>query len=337
MLKFIIYVKWIINIVVFYYNFLLSFFFKKENNIDVVYLWVDGDDPVLKDKKEKILASNKINSEEYERKSIMNYRWKNNNEIILSLKSVEKYCLWISKIWIITDNQTPDFAGLSENIRNRIKIVDHKEIFKGYENNLPTFNSRTIETLLWRINGLSENFIFFNDDMFVLQNLSKRDFFMFNKLVIRGYYRVFNKRKKQNMHTEGMINSASIIGYNEIFFKSAHCPYTMKKSPIEKLFTLYKNQFEKNIQYRIRNRDQFKIVSLLYHFLLKDNNCLIKPGNDYIHMSQHVCNSYTREKLISILQKIKSGKYKFLCINDVSALAEKVPEYKSYFPEEIAE
>ena len=62
----------------------------------------------------------------------------------------------------------------------------NKEIFKGYEKYLPTFNIRSIDAVLHRLAELSEKFIYFNDDMFLIKKSSPEEWFVKNKAVLRG-------------------------------------------------------------------------------------------------------------------------------------------------------
>lgn len=73
---------------------------------------------------------------------------------------------WIRNIYVFqnSDAGTPSF--FSENYtRNRVLLFKHDEVIpKKY---LPTTNSDSIETFLNLLPGLSEHFIYFNDDCFV--------------------------------------------------------------------------------------------------------------------------------------------------------------------------
>ena len=69
---------------------------------------------------------------------------------------------------------------------NKVKVVDHKEIFKGYEKYLPTFNIRSIDAVLHRIEDLSETFVYFNDDVFLINKIREEDWFVKNKAVLMG-------------------------------------------------------------------------------------------------------------------------------------------------------
>jgi len=71
----------------------------------------------------------------------------------------------VRTIWLVTDNHVPTAIDRRKAERHNIRIVDHREIFCGHEQLLPTFNSYAIETVLWRIEGLADRFLYFNDDI----------------------------------------------------------------------------------------------------------------------------------------------------------------------------
>lgn len=124
--------------------------------IDLVYLWVDGTDPKWQEKK-RIFTGKLIDDSEENNKG----RYISNDELKYSLRSVEKHAPWIRKIFIVTDNQKPEWLNTSH---PKIQIVDHKEIIPAEV--LPCFNSSVIEYFLYKIPGLAERFLFANDDMF---------------------------------------------------------------------------------------------------------------------------------------------------------------------------
>ncbi|WP_052283173.1 stealth family protein [Kluyvera genomosp. 1] len=139
--------------------------------VDVVYTWVDNNDIKWL---EKINNYNVKNKERLGRYSTDKARFDNHNEIFYSIKSVLINMPWVRNIFIVTDNQIPDVLYLS----SKIKVVDHHDIID--EAFLPTFNSHVIEAHLHKIEGLSENFIYFNDDVFAARPLTASHFFKSN-------------------------------------------------------------------------------------------------------------------------------------------------------------
>lgn len=149
-------------------------------DVDLVYLWVDGGDPQWIKKKQQITHTPASHAEVYNAA-----RFVNNEELKYSLRSAEKYVPWIRQIFIVTDNQTPDWLNISH---PKIRLVDHTHIMP--PEILPTFNSFVIEYYLYQIPDLAEHFLYANDDMFFNAPLSP-DFF-FDK---DGYPKVRLQRK----------------------------------------------------------------------------------------------------------------------------------------------
>ena len=144
-----------------------------ELSIDLVYLWVDGNDPKWLEKKNRFM----------EEKISTVGRYQDNQELKYSLRSIEKHLPWIRKIFIVTDDQTPVFLDTSH---PKIEIVHHSEIIP--KKFLPTFNSRVIEYFMYKIPDLSERFLYANDDMFVNSNLKPSFFFKKGKPIMRMKY-----------------------------------------------------------------------------------------------------------------------------------------------------
>ncbi|MDR3208272.1 MAG: Stealth CR1 domain-containing protein [Rickettsiales bacterium] len=148
--------------------------------IDLVYLWVDGGDPKWQEKKNAALAKMGRPIPSY---STDQARFQDNDELKYSLRSAERFAPWLNHIYVITDGQTPEWLN-AEN--PKITIVDHKEIVPAEL--LPTFNSNMLEFFLHNIPGLSEHFLYANDDMF-FGRPAKPDFFFDGKgdpIVIMG-------------------------------------------------------------------------------------------------------------------------------------------------------
>ena len=104
--------------------------------IDVVYLWVDGNDKKWQQEKNKWLKKYHIVSSDSSNKA----RWRNNDELKYSLRSIGKNIPWVNHIYIITGfNQVPKWLNTTN---SRITIIPHSEIMP--KNAIPTFNSNAI-------------------------------------------------------------------------------------------------------------------------------------------------------------------------------------------------
>lgn len=152
--------------------------------IDLVYLWVDGNDPQWLEKKQRFTGKFDDTSEENNRG-----RYISNDELKYSLRSVEKNIPWVNKIYIITDNQRPHWLN---NDHPLVQIIDHKEIIP--EEGLPCFNSSVIEYFIYKIPNLEEHFLLVNDDMFFNKELHPDYFFSENGLpIVRLKKKFFGK------------------------------------------------------------------------------------------------------------------------------------------------
>jgi hypothetical protein len=138
--------------------------------IDIVYTWVDGSDKSWLKKKAKFSPADTAGCVRTHPS-----RFECRNEILYSLKSVERYAPWANKIYIVTDGQAPE--GLDEFYQN-ITIIDHKDIIP--REFLPTFNSHVIESHLHKIPGLCEHFVYFNDDVLLTRPIKPEYFFAGN-------------------------------------------------------------------------------------------------------------------------------------------------------------
>ncbi len=134
--------------------------------IDIVLPWVDPNDPAWQ--KEKRKYSKTVNAEEDARE----IRFRDWNNLKYVFRSIEKCAPWVNKIHFVTCGQTPEWLNVNH---PKLHPVSHKDYIP--EEYLPTFSSHVIELNMHRIPELSERFIYFNDDMFLLRPVEPTDFF----------------------------------------------------------------------------------------------------------------------------------------------------------------
>lgn len=185
-------------------------------DIDLVYLWVDGNDPKWQ-KKKQTFTGKVSDTSEYNNIG----RYISSDELKYALRSAERYTPWIRKIFIVTDDQKPEWLETSN---PKVQLVDHHEIMPAEI--LPCFNSSVIEYFLHKIPGLSEHFLFSNDDMFFNADLLPDFFFakdgfpivrLKRKLLGKWHYRLEVLIKKPGQYNQSLIDAASIV--EQIFGK----------------------------------------------------------------------------------------------------------------------
>lgn len=245
------------------------------SGIDAVITWVDGNDASLRAKRESYMHSGR---EARNTEIAGNSRFDNKGEIFWCVASINRFAPWIRKIWIVTDSQRP--AGLekwtAENFENPIpmEVVDHKVIFRGYECLLPTFNSRAIETMVWRIPGLADRYLYFNDDMFLASPNAISDRFTEDgKLVnyghpmnVRATEFLFHLKHRQAGlmppgYKNGMTNAAKLVGSKKFIYHQ-HSVVAQDRRILEDFYTTHEEEMIRNASYRFRNAAQHRAQSL---------------------------------------------------------------------------
>jgi hypothetical protein len=132
-----------------------------QEKIDIVYLWVDGNDPLWRQKRQTSL--NLLTAEK--RSHIAKYgnvegRFRDNEELRYSLRALERYFPNCGHVYIVTDAQTPSWLRNSADIT----VIDHADLIP--QALLPTFDSANIESYIHHIPLLSERYFYLNDDVF---------------------------------------------------------------------------------------------------------------------------------------------------------------------------
>ncbi|XP_011495372.1 PREDICTED: N-acetylglucosamine-1-phosphotransferase subunits alpha/beta [Ceratosolen solmsi marchali] len=132
--------------------------------IDVVYTWVNGSDPQFLENLKKYVSATNANSAAS--------RFNDKDELKYSLRSLEMYAPWIRKVYIVTNGQIPNWLDMDN---PRVSLISHKDIFIN-NSHLPTFSSPAIESNIHRIPGLSNKFLYFNDDVILGAAVWPEDF-----------------------------------------------------------------------------------------------------------------------------------------------------------------
>lgn len=135
------------------------------NKIDFVIPWVDGSDPDWL--REKARYSNNIHAgNEAE-------RFREWDQLKYWFRGVEKFAPWVNKIYFVTCGHVPSWLNIEH---PKLSVVRHEEYIPA--DYLPVFSANPIEVNLHRISDLSEHFVYFNDDMFIVDHISPEDFFV---------------------------------------------------------------------------------------------------------------------------------------------------------------
>ena len=292
-------------------------------DIDVVITWVDGSDPVLA--KKRASFGNTLTFQDDDVAGAT--RFASVGEIYWCVASIRKFAPFVRKIFIVTDGQDPHVPEGSV----PVEIVDHKTLFRGYESALPVFNSLALETMTWRIPGLSEHYIEMNDDFMFCRPVSVSDLYteegfpvcytsrslLRHSIPVIKLTRALKKREHGHRRVtfKGLMANAAILGGSKFrVLRLNHAPRPLLKSVYEKYYSEHPEQLEHNISFRFRDSSQFHPAELQYIILWREHRLKLLPvrGNLFC-MEPKQRRNYVDCKM-SVL---KRGSYMFCCFNSL--------------------
>ncbi len=140
--------------------------------IDIVYLWVDGADPAWSERRLRAFADwSARHPEHLALHGNVAGRYRDNGELRFNLRALEKFFPQHGHVYIVTDRQAPAWLRPSPGVT----LVDHRQLLPAAA--MPVFDSGHIESYLHHIPGLSERFIYMNDDVFFGQAVDTAQWF----------------------------------------------------------------------------------------------------------------------------------------------------------------
>lgn len=294
----------------------------KHFKIDFVITWVDQNDSSWREKigKYKDGISNSARFRDY-------------GTLKYLLRSIDKFAPWVNKVYLVTDNQIPKWINLEF---EKLKIVDHRDIIP--EELLPTFNSNVIDLNLVNIKGLSEHFVYFNDDMYLNNPVTPNDFFDdygkpmdtfgfnvimptekfdhtfvnniaiinkdFNKkeIIRKNFFKLFNIKNRIYNFTSALL--APFPRFTR--FIDPHVPISFRKSTIKKVNEKHE-EILRYTKHRFRDIEDYSIWIYRYYELV-EGNFSVRNSN----FVRGIQLSDLEQKGINIIR----GKVKIININD---------------------
>lgn len=280
--------------------------------IDLVSLWVNGNDPQWRAKHNTVVGETATKAPE-----TFKGRYADNDELKYSLRAVEMYAPWIRKIFIVTDNQIPQWLDTTH---PKIQIVDHTEILP--PQSLPCFNSNIIEHFLYRIPGLAEHFLYANDDMFLNRPVSPDIFYTTNGLpIIRLYRKYFRKaalfyrtnilKKRLEHYIQALKNTSDIVQkeYGCYFgSKPHHNIDAYLKSDYRNTAEVFKEYIKPTLTNHLRSDNDVQRVIYSYAALVKKQARL-----QYVNQRTSFRFPIHKQELY---QKLEEYNPTFFCMND---------------------
>jgi hypothetical protein len=309
--------------------------------IDAVITWVDGADPKHLAKRQALMAQS---GRALHANGTNPHRWGSSDEVIYCLRSLANHAPWLRRIWLVTDGQVPDLSTIPDMTRARVTIIDHRQIFRGFEDCLPTFNSLSIESMVWRIPDLSDQFLYFNDDVFLTAPLDPSDVFHNGKPVLRGkwvdYSDLVDDAAKRddpaflNHYTQ--MTAALLAGFHpRRMWASAHVVHPLRRSVMAALWDRFAPAFRANIGHRFRDIGQFQPMALHNHACIRDGNWMAAQVKDYLHLRSGAVIDFPPEDVRAFLRRSTLPEAKFLCVNDLPQVEAVLPDTRDWIERAI--
>lgn len=300
--------------------------------VDVVITWVDGDDPRHRAKREALYTGARENL----RDDIAGEtRFRSVGEIEYCICSIHRFAPFVRKIFIVTDSQDPHVERVIDRYFKSsaipVEIVDHTVIFRGYEEYLPMFSGRAIETMLWRIPGLSERFVFFNDDFMLIAPISVDDWFdNRGRSVAYGYWHntitaVLGSVYDRITHPRGLItfrdgqlNAALTAGRCGLwrFVRIVHAPQPALRSVFEDFFTRHPGMMRRNLRHHFRHPSLFTPFALYHRLATAAGRGVVRSNQGNVLFLQPLERGH--DKFEEYMARLRADDVaKFLCVNSL--------------------
>lgn len=307
----------------------------RTSDIDFVIIWVDGND--VQWQKTKGLYSG--DDEKY---NTNNVRYRDWNILHYWFRGVEKYAPWVRKIHFVTCGHVPKWLKLEH---PKLHFVKHSDYIDAEF--LPTFSSHPIELNIHRIEGLSEKFVYFNDDTYFTAPVMEEDFFVnglprccavlnpptanihgigtiiMNNLGVISEH--FDFKKQFAAHFTKWINPTYGVQNLRTFlllpwrrylgFLDLHLPLPLRKSTFEEVWEEEEALLNKVTSHRFRNDADVNQWLMSYWQIAK---------GEFVPLNPKVGKMFDVNRDIDrITDVIKKQSMKMICIND----SEKVDDF----------
>lgn len=315
---------------------------KMEQPIDFVVTWVDGNDPEWLAEKAKyeqmigIEGHHTDNGEERFRDWDFFQYW---------FRAVEKYAPWVRNVYFVTCGHVPKWMNLDA---PKLKLIRHTDFIPAEY--LPVFSCNPIELNLHKIEGLSEHFVYFNDDMFLNRPVQPEDFFRGGKpnftalcVPLRSYsnsafeHMRFNTLGMVNQHFAGEVSARiqkhpekwfakqygdrmhlNLYAYDEDYLPGMIFPHLgvpVRKSTMEKVWQAFSNRLDESCHHRFRTpKDVVHQIFSMWDMMEGEFNPV---GIEF-----HGKGFFEPEKQKQeIIDAIEQEKYRMICINDCESVS----------------
>jgi hypothetical protein len=281
-------------------------------DIDIVFSWVDGNNPEYQAYRASFME-HVVVGEGDEAEA----RFRQINELKYALRSVHMFAPWIRRIFIATDSPVPDWLDTSH---PKVTVVRSEEHFQD-PSVLPIFNSQAVEAQLQHIKGLSEYFLYSNDDMFFGRPVAPDMFFSPGGITkfIEATTRIGlgdNHLDRSGFENAARVNRRLLWErFGRITTRHLeHCAAPLRKSVLFEMEREFAAEFQATAASRFRAKDNISVTNSLYHYYsLLTGRAVTKVGAKVKYV-----DTTMRSGLRELKRLLKKRNRDFFCLNDGS-------------------
>ena len=280
-------------------------------DIDIVFSWVDGGSLEWQKARAKRMASYVVGEgDDHEA------RFRQLDELKYALRSVHLFAPWIRKIFIVTDSARP--AWLDEN--PKVTIVRSEEFFSD-PSVLPTHNSMAVESQLHHIPGLSEHFLYSNDDMFFGRPVRPELFFTSGGLTkfLEGPNRIGvgdNNGERSGFENAARVNRQLLQSrFGKVTNRHLeHAAAPLRKSVMAEMEKEFAAEFRATMSSAFRASTNISVTNSLYHYYALLTGRALRNET----ATAEYIDTTTEAGLGSLNRLLRRREFDCFCLNDGS-------------------
>lgn len=304
----------------------------RQRNIDFIIPWVDGSDPVWDQSRRQWEGTD--NETGLRKWNIGESRYRDWELLRYWFRGVEKYAPWVNKVYFISDHQLPVWLNTGH---PKLVCVNHDDYIP--EKYLPTFSSHCIELNLHRISGLSDRFVYFNDDTFLLKGVQPEDYFKNGlpcdsaimkpvrmeqngiRAEINDLYAINSRFSMMNVikadpfkwincrYGSRLFSTLLMLPYNTFSgFNILHLPIAYLKDSFEEVWAAFPDLLDETCRHKFRKSTDVNQWLMQYWQFVTGN---FHPRSPYIGKAYE--GAYQIDEAVNA---VNTQKYKMFCFND---------------------
>lgn len=264
--------------------------------MDAIITYVNGLDPIWRQDYDKYAFDRNFGK-----------RFRDWGTLRYLLRGIETCMPFIRKVHLVVsaESQVPEWLD-----RSNVDVVLHSDIIPSEF--LPTFNSTAIEPFIFKIRGLDEEFVYFNDDFFPMMPMREEDFFIDGKPCFKPSFKHFTFGNLYRIHTR----NSDILARNAAGKKT--CPFRFAKpqhtcAPM--LVSLCREMYDKKEPDILQSITRVRETNNLGQYIYTDY--MFHIGR---YLPKRMSNKHLTLRTASIgkiVRFIEHPSRKIACINDV--------------------